>query len=508
MARANIARRQGDDFQARLFWLSASSLLDPHSPIAKVAYESGPKSFDDIYIEYDAKAAPPDHEGNPLKRRYIQCKWHTTGGTFGHADLIDPAFINAESSSLLQRVHLAQSTYAPDGLGCRFDLKTNWRILPDDPLIHLVRKESDAIDNARLFDGTTGRSRMGQVRKLWCDHLGIAEKELALMTRTLAIVETTESLAALRERLDERFAVVGLKRVPASETSFPYDDLVFKLLDQGRLEFDRDSFRAMCSRENLLQEPSPPPQALTIGIRSFMHPIDNLEDRCERMLNLVPCFEGRYIRDPADWQKSILPQIRNFVTEAAKSTDRLRLILDAHASIAFAVGSILNVKSGKQMEIEQRTAGRRFWSLDDMPADTIWPSLRFEEELLDEKSHEIAIAVSLTHDVSPAVRTHFTKQPAQIRSILHCQPDTGPSQSAVHCGHHASKLAEALSQQVHRLRGAGWSIRRVHIFIAGPNAFTFLLGQHQPILGSTVLYEWDFENQRGGGYSQALSLVQ
>ena len=120
MARSIAARRHGDDFQARLFWLRAALLLDPHSNVIKVAYEIGPKSFDDILVEYDPKAAPQDHEGRPILRRHSQCKWHTTAGVFGHADLIDPAFINAERYSLLQRAHLAQAHHAPDGTGCRF----------------------------------------------------------------------------------------------------------------------------------------------------------------------------------------------------------------------------------------------------------------------------------------------------------------------------------------------------------------------------------------------------
>ncbi len=128
MARANVARRHGDDFQARLFWLKAASLLDPNSPVVKVAYETGPKSFDDIMVEYDPNAAPPDHEGKPIYRRYLQCKWHTTAGTFGYQDLIDPAFINAARYSLLQKAQHAQARYAPDGAGCRFELVTNWRI--------------------------------------------------------------------------------------------------------------------------------------------------------------------------------------------------------------------------------------------------------------------------------------------------------------------------------------------------------------------------------------------
>ena len=95
MARANVARRHGDDFQARLFWLKAASLLDPNSPVVKVAYETGPKSFDDIMVEYDPNAAPPDHEGKPIYRRYIQCKWHTTAGTF----LGDGAFKSGTQSA-------------------------------------------------------------------------------------------------------------------------------------------------------------------------------------------------------------------------------------------------------------------------------------------------------------------------------------------------------------------------------------------------------------------------
>ena len=99
------------------------------------------------------------------------------------------------------------------------------------------------------------------------------------------------------------------------------------------------------------------------------------------MLNLVPYFDGRYIRNEADWQDRIFPALREFVLEAARSSDHLRLVLDAHVSLAFAVGAILNVKSGKRIEIEQRTGGRRFWSMDDQPADPDWPAFDFDEEV-------------------------------------------------------------------------------------------------------------------------------
>jgi hypothetical protein len=506
MTRSNVARRHGDDFQARLFWLKAVSLLDPHSPVIKVAYETGPKSFDDIQIAYDPHIAPPDHDGNPIYRRHIQCKWHTTAGAFGYEDLIDPAFINAEKYSLLQRAHHAQTLHAADGFGCRFELVTNWRLKPGDPLLELVRKESDAVHLDRLFDGTTDKSRMGRVRQLWREHLEVDDAALRLVARVLAVSETPESLASLRERLDDKFASVGMKRVPAAESGFFYDDLIAKLLAQGRIEFDRESFREMARREGILDTSSNPGKGLTIGIRSFMHPIDPLEDRCERMLNLVSYFDGRYIRNDADWQDRVLPELRGFVMKAARSVDDLRLILDAHVSLAFATGAVLNVKSGRRIEIEQRTGGRRFWSMDDQLVGAHWPKFVFEEEVLAEGLDEIAVAVGLTHDIAGAVRSFVKSGVQRAGRILHCRPEGGASQQSVHCGRHARMLAESVVQRLRTLRGSGSGTTRAHIFIAGPNGFAFFLGQHQQAIGPAALYEWDFDGQRGGGYSLGLAV--
>lgn len=504
MAQQIVARRQGDDFQARLFWLRAASLLDPTSPVMKVAYEKGPRGFDDIVIDYDPAAAPPDHEGRPILKKYIQCKWHVTGGTFGYLDLADHKFINAQRFSFLQRAHQAQMQYAPEGAGCRFELITNWRINPGDPLLSLVTNQSDAIHLGRLFEGTTPRSRHGRVRKAWCDHLAIDHAALELVARVLTISETVESLDSLRERLDERLNSVGLRRVPANESSFLYDDLAAKLLAQGRIEFDRESFLAMARQERLLSSSVPPRRASAVGVRSFMHPIDPLEDRCGKLLNLVQHFDGRYVREQALWESRIWPELRSFLVEAARSTDHLQLLLDAHASIAFGAGAILNVKSGKRTEVEQRTGGRHFWSIDDQPETLDWPTFAFEEEWVDASAGGLALAVSLTHDVSAGVRA-FAAGGRGIGRILHCRLAGGPSQKSVLSGRHAWSLAEAIIRQVLEML-AQRRASDTHFFAAAPNAFCFFLGQHQQALGKVTVYEWDFDGLRGGGYTPGLSV--
>ena len=506
MARAVAARRQGDDFQARVFWLYAALLLDAHSSVIKVAFEIGPKGFDDIWIEYDASKAQKDHEGLPVIRRHIQCKWHTTEGVFGYKNLINPAFINAERYSFLQKAHTAQTQYAPDGTDCRFELCTNWRIEANDPLLALIRKSHNALDLDLLFKGKTDRGRMGQVRKLWREHLGIDDAGLRLVARVLGIAQWSQSLDELRGLLDGRFAAVGMKRVPAAESAFFYDDLTAKLLGQGRIEYDRDGFRKMAERENILDPKASLGETLTIGIRSFMHPIDPLDERCDRMLNLVPHFDGRYICNDTDWQDRVYPELSNFVLDTARGSDCLRLILDAHASLAFATGAILNVKSGKQVEIEQRFGGRRFWSIGDQTLNEAWPPFEFKKEVIDEHAGDIALAVGITHDIGTAVRAYAKSSVPKIGSILHCHPRGGASQQAVVCGQHAWMLAESAVQELHRVRGQGAGRGRIHLFVAGPNSFTFFLGQHQQVLGPVSSYEWDFDRQRSGGYILGLSV--
>lgn len=505
MTRANVARRHGDDFQARWFWLKAASLLDPKCHVVKVSYETGPKSFDDIYIEYDPRHAPGDQRGDRILRRHWQCKWHTTAGTFGYEDLADPAFINAKSRSFLERANAAQQAHAPDGAGCRFELLTNWRLRDGDPLLDLVRKEHNALDLGLLFDGTGNGSRMGKVRKLWCEHLGLDHAGLELVARTLAISETPESLESLRDRLDDRFATVGMKRIPIGDTGHGYDDLIFKLAAQGRIAFDRSSFKAMCAREGLLDPSGRTERVVALGIRSFMHPIDNVEERCLELIDFVPLFDARYIRDESDWHARILPSLKDGIIAAARAADHLRLVLDAHVSIAFAAGAILTVKSGKRLDIEQRTGGRRYWTMDDEPAAPEWPRLAVAEEIIGQ-GDEVALAVGLTRDVAEGVHRFVSTSTDPIGRILHCRLESGSSQQAVRCGRHASMLAESIVQRLRDLADAGHRYRRVHAFISAPNGFSFFLGQHQQAIGPTTLYEWDFEGRRGGGYTPALSL--
>jgi len=503
VTKAAVARRDGDAFQARLFLLKAARLLDDESSVLRVGFETGPKGFDDIWVEYDPLRAPRDQEGEPLLREHLQCKWHVTPSSYGHVELTDPAFINASSTSLLQRAHVAQGAFAPQGVGARFTLVSNWRIRQEDALRRLVRKRSNALDVGLLFSTSRDTSTMGAVRKVWRDHLGIDDAHLRSVARTMAFAEATDSLDELRERLDDLFALVGLRRVSAGESAFPYDEIVFQWLAQGRLEFDRRGFQAACRKEGLLGAGGS--RHRVFGVKSFEHPIDRLEDRCVKVLNLVRLFDERYIRSEQDWESMIYPDLRAFLLDAAKGSDKLRLAIDAHTTVALAAGSVLNIKAGRSIELEQRTTDRRVWSADDSAANPDWPTFAYTLQTIRENSADLAVAVGLTHDVTEAVRAYVTREVPEAGRLLISLPSTGPSARSVACGRHAFDLAESLTARI-RTEAASDKGTLVHIFVAGPNAFTFFLGQRQVALGRVKIYEFDFEGGRGGSYMPSLVL--
>jgi hypothetical protein len=509
MTQAVNARRDGDTFQARIFWLKAAKLLDDEGNVVRVGFESGPKGFDDVWVEYDQRNAPLDQYGQSLAIERLQCKWHAGLGVYTHIDLTRPEYINATTKSLLQRAYGAFDVDRTARKRSRIKLVTNHRVDQADVLHGLIRSRSHTLKVDELFAGKTDRSATGKLRKVWREHLGVDDDELKALCATLGFSHTGESLDDLRERLDEACRAFGLRRVEPRASGTIYDDTVFQWASQGRLDFDRKSFREACAREGFLADQTK--KLVIFGVKSFEHAFDRLEDRCERVLNLVSEFDDRFIRDATAWQSTLQPALSQFLREIAVSSGpRLRIALDTHATLAFAAGAVLNAKSGRLVEIEQRTPDRKVWASDDAAPAPDWPSWEFATYEIARNGDGIALAVGLTHDVEAKVREFVENKLHSVRKLLVAKPHGGPSQRVVRSGAHASLLAEALAAQIKREREGQLEFGedRVHLFIAGPNGFTFYLGQHIESFKPVTLYEFDFESLRDKSYQPSLSLPE
>jgi hypothetical protein len=504
MSNAVIARWHGDNYQARIFWMNALNLLRPHSCVVEVTFEAnGPKSFDDIVVRYDPPVAGSGPD--PVTTEYHQVKWHVqTGGRFGYEDFVDPAFIGATSMSLLQRLKDARQT-AP--ASARFAFLTTDRIRDDDPLGAIISNNDKTVLLEKLFDGTTDQSRMGKVRKLWRQHLGLAsDDELRAVVSGLRVFEGYLSLQELRDAVNVLADIVGAVTCSAADSDFRYDELARQLKVRSLNTLTKDALLKFCQEHGLLTALERAlPVYRPVAIRSFLGPAADVSEAApEDTLVLTEHFRQRYLRDDLGWQKDIGPRVYAFLREVVRKSSQLRLILDAHASIAFLAGSILDTKSAVQTELVQKgRVGAKTWRTDDGTSAGA-PSFVVTEARVGD-GPEIAVAISVAQAVEPQARACINRALPHVGRILSFSMPNGPGLQTVIGGGHAAALAEQAANSIRGLKVDNPDAA-VHIFAACPNALLFFLGQHHQGIAPCVVYEFDFDRKGNKTYQPSFAI--
>lgn len=495
MADAVVARWHGDNYQARIFWENAFNLLLPTSCVVEVAFEAdGPKAFDDVVVRYDPPVARSGAER--VSAEYHQVKWHVqTGGRFGYEDFTAPDFIGAKSFSLLERLQQARKT-AP--ASAHFTFLTTYRIKDGDPLAELISGHDRTLLIERLFDGTTDRSRMGKVRKRWREHLKQAHnEELRAVVRGLRVLDGYRSLDELRAEINLKAQVVGVLACNAAESDFRYDELARQLKVRQLSALNRELLLQICREEGLLvgrtPEPDPDP-FLPIAIRSFLGPsADIIGAAPDDTLLLTDDFRQRYLQDGREWQRDIRPNVESFLQAAVKRSPKLRLILDAHASIAFLAGAVLDLKSGVETQLVQKgRVGTRTWRADDGSAAK-GASFEVTEEQLG-GGRDVAVAISVSQPAMAQARAYMATRLPDVGKLISFGLPGGPGQQNVAGGEHAAALAEQIANHI-RTATADDPDAVVHIFAAAPNSLLFYLGQHHQAIAPCIVYEFDFDRR-------------
>lgn len=506
MAKAVIARIEGDDYQARFFWFQVCRLFQPHTNVVRVSYEWDKiKGFDDVVVAYE----PPicDDRGSLASEDYYQIKFHVSQeGAISWKALMDPKFIGSTSTSFLQRLKSGYLQAAEQGRQCRFILVTPWNVDIKDPLVRLVSNNAGEIRLDRLFDGTGNRSAMGQIRTNWAKHLRTNESDLKRILASLRIYAGWGSLTQLNNWLNDKLQIAGFKPVPDASGFNPYDDLIRKSIRAGRTTFTAPEIKEICEREGIWVGTGITNSGESeIGIRSFVRRTEYMEDETEYMLDLVPYFNNRTIAHLSLWNEKVLPDLATFLDEHATPKRNVCLHLDTHVSVALAAGFHLDAKSGIGVTIVQKTlAGRVVWK-PQIPSPTpIYPSWLISKQGINDDGLDLAVGISITHDISKDVETYLSKNFLNIRELLFFTIQPQPSSTAITDGTHALQLAQEVVREIRRHRIP--ANRNVHMFIAGPNGFSFILGQHCHGLGKLINYEYDFDSGEVGKYQPAIEL--
>lgn len=500
MVQAITARTQGDDYQARVFWLNACRLFMPNSHVSRVVYENNTtKYFDDVSVFYDCNI--PIEHGDCCLSDHYQVKFHVDhSGKFSYESFTDPAFLGVKKKSLLQRLHdfLANVPHP-----CRVYVLAPWGIKENDPLEKLV---SNTGGELRLSVLSSERAEMRKVRECWVDHLAVSDDQSLLKTvRPLRLVLNHSTLDGLRMQLNFALAAAGLKPVDDSHRTNPYDDVIRKMHQCGVSSFTREELLEMCKQEGLWLGQKQQGPERRIGIRSFMRWAEHMEEETEKLLRLEGFFEGRDILNSDSWNGVVATKIMNFAGELLSDTV-YDLRIDAHSSIAFAAGHSLSPKMGIQVGIRQKILGQSvMWRTSTQlqyrnPVE-IW---EIAEILINPKGTEVALCLSVTHNALEDVEL-FVRSNEHIHRIVSVSIVPAPGPSSIKGGDHALQLAQAVTALL-KQRSAHERREILHIFAAAPNGFMFVLGQLSHSFGRIQLYEYDFDSNAPGAYTPSIRL--
>jgi hypothetical protein len=462
--------------------------------------------FDDVSLYY--KYGVPDERGGTILADHYQVKFHVDcSGCLTFDSLTDPAFIGAKSRSLLQRMQDFRAAYASAKIPFRLYFVSPWDTDSGDPLAKLVSNQGGEIRLGVLFDGGSDQTAMGRVRKAWREHLELDDEGLKGALEPLRVVPRYFDLKMLSELLNIRLGGVGLMPVGDHSQANVYDDLIKKVHQAGRFRFTRDQIREICERERLWQgTPSAPGPSETYGIRSFSLWAEHMEDETDRMVCLVHYFDNREIRAPGLWGSKVVPEVREFVSEM-KPGRSYHLLLDAHTSICFAAGYFLPLKSGIEVSVIQGTQGRReLWTPRPVGVSNGSMCWSITQESLNSFGAEVAVAVSVTHDVSADVRAYVKASLPNVGRILIFSVLPGPGPTVIRDADHAVFLTEGLASSVRTERTLEERKEAMHLFLSAPAGFSFFLGRLAQSFGPVVTYEYDFETNAPGAYRAGIRL--
>lgn len=489
MARSIAARRKGDEYQARVFWLYLLELRTGDL-VDSVCLDSDGVSFvDDVTVTY-CQPLCERSTGLRVNRDYYQCKYHMTyGGAFTYENLIDPDFIHCKES-MLQRLYNAYvDLSAGGGDTFRLYIVSNWHWHSDD---ELARHLSEERIRSTFYEGGSS-SGAGKVRSAFADHLSISEQELESFLETVRF-RLGKNLEDLARELEPRLKLASLRPIDPSVTNIEYDDLAWKLFEQGRNRFDRDSFDQMLHEENLIV--TPPSDRSEISICSCLQGARRPRDVQASHMDLTDLFDGRFPRDGHYWQTEIPARIVAFFqSEDVKNlVQPIHLFFDCHLSIAFLAGHLMNPKFGIQIIPVQKTrsSGYELWPEPNGLCGGGW--------ILDVSGSvdtEMVVSISVTNPIENHLLPFLSAAGLEELPRILARPTTGIGQQAISDGRHAWHLGYELQTKLREIIPA--TCRVVHLFFSGPAALAYILGNTLRHITETVqLYEHDFEGSTSG----------
>lgn len=433
-------------------------------------------NVDDVVIEHQSKPT-----------RYVQAKHAVDASTpVGAAWLM-----TGDTRSLLQRFSASWNDLRTLQGEPAMELVTDREIDPNDPIMRLLDRESELLVPAIEQPGP--QSAVGKARREWAEHVGANENELVAMLGCLRF-RTGRSIRSERERAADLMFGLGIEHD---------DSAVLRGIDAIRQWTRRRDRRLALDGVRALVDgvttPITDPSAVLVveAVDADPHPED-----ATRRLRWLDLFDGndsmtrRTLRDPADWQRVIGPELEAAAIALEAMGFRSVLVRGpTRQAVLFGVGAALRDVKGFSLTYRQRG---QLWNSEQAG----FPQAVATESIDVGHGTDLAVVVSVATDALSAVVRYAEEAGLPLGRVASITPAAGVGDRSVSDGPSAVALASAIRDEArHQLEEA--QTDRIHLFLAAPGGLALLLGHRWNALRPTVVYE---HLGPGSGYTPTLTV--
>ena len=186
---------------------------------------------------------------------------------------------------------------------------------------------------------------------------------------------------------------------------------------------DRKEFDEELEKRIFLIADKYSPKRISIAVTSFLRGAVHLEDKT-MCLSLLNKFDGRNLKNGYDWNNDIYPMLKDFLISNTKNEHAYQVFLDTHASLAFAVGHVLDSKSGINVFPIQKTAmnGTELWDVK-LSSKRSYSNWSISHEKLEENQFDTALILNVTRPIYNDVLEYIKENNLSIGRIINCTPN-------------------------------------------------------------------------------------
>jgi SMODS-associated and fused to various effectors sensor domain len=412
MANQVAARLAGDDYQHLLGWLQLLELRMPDSQVHSVAVEDPDAAHvDDVTTLYESGVDRPDE--------FLQVKYHVDQrGQYSTALFLEKK--TEGGRSLLQKFFVTWKLLTKNSLR-RVELRliSNWAWDATDGLTGCIQGKDNALSDE--FFAASAKTKVGQVRERWREHLAVEPDEFKAFAQTLRFRLGFDCFDEVAKRVSERMMFLKLK---SDESALLVAvGVVRDLIKAGSCRSTLSDLEALLARYDLFLPPSAEPATVvyltTVKAQQFeVAPDFHLDWR--EYFDGDATKKGHNVLDPSSWNAAMLPELQRL--EAALNARRAPRLIKARGlarlSAWFALGHTFSDVARYTIEVDQQ---EKLWRTDAAPSD-LEAVESGREDVAGGDVSAVAVGISVTGVLDGDVRTSLNES-HQASKILFLRPN-------------------------------------------------------------------------------------